>query len=109
MTATLNATICAAIRGRRLLMFAYGDQLRVVEPHAYGLSRAGNELLSAWMRPGLSRVDPEGGWRTYRVEHLEALQPLDEIFTPQPDYNPEDDRWAEVLCRVTRGGVEHWG
>ena len=95
-----NAAICDAIRRRRLLMFAYADQLRVIEPHAYGASSAGHELLSGWMRAGLSRIDPEGGWRNFRMDQLTALQPLDELFIPRPDYNPEDARWGEVYCRI---------
>ena len=59
----MDLRICTAIAERRLLMFGYGGMVRVVEPHAYGRSAEGNEILSAWMRPGWSRTNPEGGWR----------------------------------------------
>ena len=99
--ATAHALLCEAIRNRRLLMFGYGDAVRVVEPHLYGASAAGHELLSAWMRPGQSRTDPEGGWRTFRVEEMRDVDALPETFTgPRPGYNPSADRMARVFCRL---------
>ena len=93
--------ICRAIAGRRLLMFGYGEWVGVVEPHVYGVSTAGHEAVSAWLRPGLSRVDPEGGWRMYLVSRMRELQVLDERFAaPRAGYNPEDSHFVHVYCRV---------
>jgi hypothetical protein len=96
-----RATICEAIRGRRLLMFAYKDLVRVVEPHVYGLTSEGNELLNGWMRPGYSRTSPEGGWRNWRVDEISHLTLLPDGFDgPRPDYNPHDARMHEVVCSL---------
>jgi len=93
--------ICAAIRERRLLMFAYADLMRVVEPHLYGVNSAGHEALSAWLRPGLSRADPDGGWRMYLVRDISALRSLDETFdAPRAGYNPRGLRMARVICEL---------
>lgn len=43
----MNATICKAIRERRIIRFSYGDGYRLVEPHCHGVSKGGNELLRA--------------------------------------------------------------
>lgn len=97
----MNEIICDAIRARKLLMFGYADLLRVVEPHAYGLSGADRELLSGWLWPGHSRSDPKGGWRNYLVEQIRDLQLLNEVFEgPRPGYNPRDERLARVFCRL---------
>lgn len=97
----MDLRICEAIAARRLLMFAYGGVLRVVEPHLYGVSTAGHPALSAWMRPGWSRVDPEGGWRMYRLDGVSALQVLPEGFAgPRAEFNPEDPHFTEIYCRV---------
>ena len=102
----MNPLICEAIRARRLLIFGYGDRVPVVEPHAYGLSSAEHEVLSAWLRPGHSRGEPEGGWRTYRVDQMRELQMLDERFDgPRAGYNPDDARMLRVFCRIERGGI----
>jgi hypothetical protein len=64
MTTPTRLLICQAIGKKRLLMFGYGDFVRVVEPRLFGINSAGHEMmLSAWLRPDQSRSDPEGGWR----------------------------------------------
>ena len=104
----LPQLICDAIASRRLLMFAYGDVMRVVEPHLFGVNSAGNDSLSAWLRAGHSRVDPEGWWRTYLLDGMRDVQMLDETFdAPRAGYNPNDERMARIVCRLdtdARGG-----
>ncbi|HEU4629754.1 MAG TPA: hypothetical protein VFS08_08400 [Gemmatimonadaceae bacterium] len=98
----MDPRICQAIAERRLLMFGYGGVVRVVEPHLYGVTTAGHEALSAWMRPGWSRVDPEGGWRMYRTDGIVELQALPERFdAARPDFNPRDPHFTEIYCRLT--------
>lgn len=100
----MNEIICAAIRARRLLMFGYRDAVRVVEPHLYGVNTAGHEALSAWLRPGMSRADPGGGWRMFLVGELRDVQMLDERFDgPRAGYNPDDPHLPTVYCRVDAG------
>jgi len=97
----LHTLICNAIAARKLLMFAYGDAVRVVEPHLFGVTGAGNETLSAWLRQGLSRSDPEGWWRTYLVAEMRDVQMLDETFAgARPGYNANDERVAHVICQL---------
>jgi hypothetical protein len=91
-------------------MFGYGEAVRVVEPHLYGVNMAGNEALSAWLRPGLSRADPEGGWRMYLAEDLRRMQALPEIFRgARQGYNPNDPHFTEVYCRLNRADGEPGG
>ena len=97
----MDLRICQAIAERRLLMFQYGGVMRVVEPHLYGVTTAGHEALSAWMRPGWSRVDPGGEWRMFRLDAVTDLQALPEQFSgPRPDFNPRDPHFVEAFCRV---------
>jgi hypothetical protein len=95
----MNALICEAIREKKLLMFEYADLIRVVEPHLYGMNTAGHEALSAWLRAGYSRSDPQGGWRTYLVREIGSVQVLDQPFDrPRPGYNPRDARMVRIFC-----------
>ena len=97
----MRLLICEAIQRRRLLMFGYGDFVRVVEPHMFGVNSAGHEMLSAWLRPGHSRSDPDGGWRNYLTSEITNLQMLDEAFErPRPGYNADDPRMRDVFCRL---------
>ncbi|HEX6965583.1 MAG TPA: hypothetical protein VF166_07265 [Gemmatimonadaceae bacterium] len=96
--------LCDAIRSRRLVMFGYGNRVPIVEPHLYGVNSLGHEVLSAWLLPGHSRMDPEGGWRTYLVREMHNVQTLDERFAaPRPGYNPDDPHMQRIICRLERG------
>jgi hypothetical protein len=97
----LRAQLCAAIRRRSLVMFEYGDLIRVVEPHRFGINSAGHEMLSGWLRAGYSRSDPAGGWRNYLVHDVAALQVLDAPFAgTRPGYAAHDPRMREVYCEL---------
>ena len=99
--------ICEAIAARKLLMFAYGDVVRVVEPHLFGVNGAGHEALTAWLRAGLSRSDPDGWWRTYLLDGMRDVQLLDETFAgPREGYNPGDERMARIVCRLAARGTD---
>src|SRR5215208_2696327 len=97
----LREQLCAAIRRRSLVMFEYGDLIRVVEPHRFGINSAGHEMLSGWLRAGYSRSDPAGGWRNYLVRDVSALQVLDAPFAgTRPGYVAHDPRMREVYCEL---------
>lgn len=105
----LQPLICGAIRDRLLMMFAYADAVRVVEPHLCGVNSAGNMILSAWMIPGYSRSDPNGGWRTFMLERMWAAQTLPQRFeSARPGYNPSAMHMQEIICALpdpAEGGI----
>jgi hypothetical protein len=105
----LEPLICDAIRRRMLMMFAYADAVRVVEPHLCGVNSAGNVVLSAWMIPGYSRSDPNGGWRTFMLERMWAAQILPQRFeSARPGYNPSAMHMERVICALpdpAAGGI----
>ena len=97
----LREQLCAAIRRHSLVMFEYGDLIRVVEPHRFGINSAGHEMLSGWLRAGYSRSDPAGGWRNYLARDVIALQVLDAPFAgTRPGYAAHDPRMREVYCAL---------
>jgi hypothetical protein len=99
--AELREQLCGAIRRRSLVMFEYGDLIRVVEPHRFGVNSAGHEMLSGWLRAGYSRSDPAGGWRNYLLHEVSALQVLDAPFAgARPGYAAHDPRMPEVYCEL---------
>ena len=103
----LREQLCAAIRGRSLVMFEYGDLIRVVEPHRFGVNSAGHEMLSGWLRAGYSRSDPAGGWRNYLLDEISAFQLLDAPFAgTRPGYAAHDSRMREVFCELTPTAVD---
>jgi len=98
----LREQLCGAIARRSLVMFEYGDLIRVVEPHRFGVNSAGHEMLSGWLRAGYSRSDPAGGWRNYLISDVRALQVLDAPFAgTRPGYVATDPRMRDVYCQLT--------
>lgn len=103
----MNQQLCTAITRRSLIMFEYGDLIRVVEPHRVGINSAGHPVLSGWLRAGYSRSDPAGGWRSYLLSDIRALQVLDAPFAgTRPGYSTHDARMREVFCQLTPTSVE---
>jgi hypothetical protein len=103
----MNQQLCTAITRRSLIMFEYGDLIRVVEPHRVGINSAGHPMLSGWLRAGYSRSDPAGGWRNYLLSDIRGLQLLDAPFAgTRPGYSTHDARMREVLCQLTPTAVE---
>lgn len=105
----MDLRLCRAIARRELLMFAYRGSVRVAEPHLYGVTTTGREAVSAWMRPGWSRTDPDGGWRMFLLEELSELAVLPERFAgAREGFNPADPHFVEVYCGLDApadGGV----
>lgn len=97
----LGRQLCSAIAGRRLVMFEYGDLIRVVEPYGVGINDAGHPALCGWLRAGLSRADPAGGWREYLLSDIESLEVLDAPFVgARPGYHDEALRMHAISCEL---------
>jgi hypothetical protein len=89
--AAMCSTITEAIEDRRLLAVRYDPGERVVEPHAYGQSSVGNELIRAYQTRGASNSGEPVGWKLLRVDKIERVRMLDEHFPgPRPEYRRND-------------------
>ena len=67
----------------------------------FGEAGNDNRLLSAWLRPGHSRSDPDGGWRNFLLDDIENPQLLDETFAgPREGYAPHDRSMATVFAEL---------
>jgi len=82
----VNDAAAAAIGTRTRLTIWYGGGARLIEPHAYGASKKGKELLKAWQVSGHSNSGRPTGWKTFRVDRITAILPSHEIFQPQPGW-----------------------
>jgi len=97
----MNATICQAIRHRRVLKFSYNGGTRVVEPHAHGLSTTGKELLRGYQTSGFSTTRRPPFWSLFDVANITGLVVTHDTFpTNRPGYTPDDSAMEEVHCDV---------
>ncbi|MCI0571512.1 MAG: WYL domain-containing protein [Myxococcaceae bacterium] len=95
----MNEDIARAVREHRVIVFLYDGLLRTVEPHAYGLSSAGHELLSAFQTAGFSSSSEAPGWRLYRVDRMSAFAVTPYTFGPTREgFNPQHPLLALVFA-----------
>jgi hypothetical protein len=92
--------IGTGIRDRWRLAFVYEGQPRVVDPHIYGVLKAGPLALSGYQVRGSSRSGKVPDWRTFHLEAIEQLEILEESSRIRADYNPDDPQFAKVYSQV---------
>ena len=97
----MNETLVRAVQGRRVVVFLYDGLLRTVEPHALGLSSAGDLLLSGYQTAGFSHSSEQPGWRLYRLDRLHSLSVTPYTFAGRrPGFNPRHPLLSTVLAMV---------
>jgi hypothetical protein len=90
------------IRRQRSIRLRYAGYLRLVEPHAIGVTAGGHRALLAWQVEGGSRSDPPTGWRTFVITEIGEVALTVRGFTPQPTYHPERANFRDIELEVTR-------
>ncbi len=97
----LVARLASAIDCRREVRLVYGSavSVRLVWPHALGISDRGNPTLLAWQHgAGTKR---SAGWRNFNLAKIEAVVVSSATFeAPAPGYNPDAPGLARVLKSV---------
>ena len=95
--------ICSAIKEKKLLRFLYDDGLRIVEPHCYGESTAGNDILRAYQVRGISTSGNPTGWRIFDTSKIVGVTVLDDTFDKtRRGYNPHDLAMTLIYCRLPK-------
>lgn len=97
----MNQIICNAIRNRCVLTFTYNGHPRVVEPHAYGLSRAKNEVIRCYQTGGTSDSGTVPRWRLMEVDQIEFLIVTEERFVGERiGYKRGDKHMPTIFCEL---------
>ncbi|MDD4544545.1 MAG: hypothetical protein PHP27_01800 [Bacteroidales bacterium] len=95
-----NSLIIQAIENKNIIQFYYKDDLRKVEPHCYGITRAGNEGLRAFeiesdSSSGTNRMKMYDLGKAIKIEVLE-----DTFMKPRPDYKKGDKGMSEIFVEL---------
>lgn len=97
----MRQIIIEAIQKKRCLSLNYGGHDRMVEPHAYGITREGNEVMRIWQTAGGSRSGKLPPWRLFRLDETSGIQLSDEIaLMPRPDYRRGDKAMRVIYSQV---------
>ena len=107
--------VTSAIDDKIQVIINYSDEKnrapkkRLIEPYAYGLSSAGNEVLRAYQYEGDTyRGKPK--WKLFRLDRIKSWNPTEQHFNAQPKergwnapaYNETgDNTMSQVLHQVT--------
>jgi hypothetical protein len=97
----MNHTIINAIRQKKKLSLRYDGVMRIVEPHAYGVSKKGNELLRCYqIRGGHNSYTPHD-WDLLTVTEITVLTDTGQHFAcARPDYNRDDKAMQTIYAQL---------
>jgi len=96
----MNATITQAITEKRVLELRYHGYFRIVEPHAYGRDKDGDEILRCYQRSGGSEGGERVGWKLVKVREVFSLHLTKNTFVARPEYRLNDKAMAYVFSQL---------
>jgi hypothetical protein len=98
----MNRDLVQAIADKRLIEFIYRlGQVRVVEPHDYGV-RHGVERLLGFQISGASRSGAPQGWKEFEVDEIQRLRVLETRFVgTRADSAQHHRTWDTLYARVS--------
>lgn len=96
----MRRIIIDAIQTRKVLSFSYDGLRRVVEPHAVGRSRTGNEVLRCFQTKG-GHVTPGHEWDFCVFSKIKDLAVTGETFSGErPGYRRGDSHMTEIYAEL---------
>lgn len=89
-----------AIAEKKCVEITYDDGIsRIIEPHTYGISNAGNLIVSAF-RVKKVGFDESPDWRIYLCDKIARASILESSFTTRSGYNSNPRNFITVHCKV---------
>lgn len=96
----MNREIVDAIENQSVIEFYYDGELRVVEPHCYGVTTAGNEGLRAFQIDGYSSTG-KLGWKMYDLGRADDITITENQFDePRPGYQSGDKGMLKIYAEL---------
>jgi len=95
----MNNQIIEAIENQNIIEFYYDGELRIVEPHCYGKTTAGNEALRAYQVDGYSSSG-KMGWKMYDLGKVDDIEVSDNTFSTRTGYNRGDKGMSQIYTEI---------
>jgi len=96
----MNTRIISAIENKNLIEFIYENETRIVEPHCYGKTTAGNEALRAYQIAGFSSSG-KLGWKMYDLSKAKNINIRDDKFdAPRSGYKRGDKGMSDIFAEL---------
>jgi hypothetical protein len=95
----VDGLIRTAIKQKRLVELVYGNKLRILEPHDYGVHKGSVKLLG--YQVGGSSSAPLPNWRWMEVNSISDIHLLDRTFPGgRPSLSGKHHQWDQLFLRV---------
>lgn len=95
----MNQEIIDAIENQNVIEFYYEGELRVVEPHCYGETTAGNEGLRAYQIDGYSSSG-KMGWKMYDLSKADDIVVKEDTFEVRSGYKRGDKGMSKIYAEI---------
>ena len=97
----MNTSLLNAICEKRTLSLQYDDYLRTIEPHAYGESKDGVQLLRAYQTSGGSESGERQGWKLFDLSKAYSVTASQHTFTAaRPGYARGDKAMTRIFAEL---------
>lgn len=93
----MNSIISQAIQQRKVLELRYHGYSRMVEPHAYGRDKDGDEILRCYQVSGGSESGERIGWKLLKVREVFSLHLTSDNFSVRSEYKRNDKAMAYIF------------
>ena len=102
---TTQATLCEAIKTKKVVVFNYDWKSREVEPWLLGYSKTSKYQL-VWFQISWYSSSWKFWWKYFDLDKIENLKISGKIFNENnPErklYNPKDKKMEEILCCINK-------
>lgn len=96
----MNKKIIEAIKNQNVIELQYEGEWRVVEPHCYGETTAGNEGLRAYQIDGYSSTG-KFGWKMYDLGRANNITITEQTFdSPREGYKRGDKGMSRIHAEL---------
>ena len=97
----MHPAICPAIQTRHRLNFVYDGYPRIIEPHTYGITTAGNEALRCYQVGGSGSDGKSTGWHLMTLDKILGLTTQADTFPgPHEGYQRGDSAFSRIFCEL---------
>jgi hypothetical protein len=97
----MHQTIISAINGKKLLSLTYDGHHRVVEPHAYGTTKKGNDILRCFQIKGGHSSDKPHDWNLLTVSEITNLSDsVGHFACARHDYKRDDKAMQTIYAQI---------
>jgi len=96
----VNSKIVESINAKQQLELRYSGYSRLVEPHAYGRDKDGDEILRCYQVSGGSVSGERAGWKLLKVADIFALHILPQHFVQRPEYRRGDKSMERIYAQL---------